>query len=552
MLPQNGSKVEFSNCVALAVFCEVHGPALVRCTHTVRRQKAGKQATGERSPLPSPADAEASATVCSGCSIGFPPIQVVNGETQDILTGTNQGYTSWDTDADGDVAHVSGETDRIAHFDDRARANKNRNLGYFGPQEGFLTILSCILACVRPACKGREGPILFGDDTTGCVLSYMFKVRDIQARGFQRWYTFLFISKDRHFLVASWPFLVSKFRSLSGELQTKADALFAAERTALEGTEGFLNRQHSFGVSSPEHFLRKRGNQALRSLSELVDLPNLSFRLHSVFSWSLQAFVRRVHEFHAEGRIMTGTFTEDLCDPDNNSASVNEALAGNTEPSTQPSKYVDQYSQLETWFGVDNCTRLVYHVVVGDQVIVKSQSKDLVASLLRYFKQFIPSFCCSMIEYSMEYVEPFHCNLLGMAPESLIPLESDLSHIVLLDIHDPLTPIEGPHMTFHYNLVFPEGGDDEDGRCTLVRELRKILKLHLSEDALKLHLTFLRESWLNKAKLFYKFVKSGGAENHTRLQEFLRSIRAVESDLPVLRFWTKGLGNDNRRKMLHE
>ncbi|KND04500.1 uncharacterized protein SPPG_00228 [Spizellomyces punctatus DAOM BR117] len=533
MLPQNVSKVEFSNCVALAVFCEVHGPALVCCTHTVRGQEAGKQAIDERPPLTSPVDAESSVTVCSGCSIGFPPIQVVNGETQAILTGTNQGYVSWDTDADEDVAHVSG---RFPYYPEL----------YSSVRQACVQSLSCEF------CPGREGPILFGDDTTGCALSYMFKVRDTQARGFQRWYTFLFISKDRHFLVASWPFLVSKFRSLSGELQTKAEALFAAERAALEGTEGFLHRQHSFGVSSPEHFLRRRGNQALRSLSELVDLPDLSFRLHSVFSWSLQAFARRVHELHAEGRIMTGTFTEDLCDPDNNSTNANETLTGSTNPNTQPSKYVDQYSQLETWFGVDNCTRLLFHVVVGDQIIVKSQSKDLVASLLRYFKQFIPSFCCSMMEYSMEYVEPFHCNLLGMAPGSLIPLESDLSHIVLLDIHDPLMPIEGPHMTLPYNIVFPEGGDDEGGRCTLVRELRKILKLHLSEDALKLHLTFLRESWLNKAKLFYKFVKSGGAENHTRLQEFLRSIRAVESDLPVLRFWTKGLGNDSRRKMLHE
>ncbi|CAJ0748860.1 5096_t:CDS:2, partial [Entrophospora sp. SA101] len=45
-------------------------------------------------------------------------------------------------------------------------------------------------ACVRSLsceyCQGREGPVLFGDDKNGYVLSYMFKIKDTQARGSNR------------------------------------------------------------------------------------------------------------------------------------------------------------------------------------------------------------------------------------------------------------------------------------------------------------------------------------------------------------------------------
>ena len=57
-------------------------------------------------------------------------------------------------------------------------------------------------------CQGREGSVLFGDDKNGYVLSYMFKIKDIQARGCNRWYSFIFLMTDRNYLVASSPFLI--------------------------------------------------------------------------------------------------------------------------------------------------------------------------------------------------------------------------------------------------------------------------------------------------------------------------------------------------------
>jgi hypothetical protein len=50
--------------------------------------------------------------------------------------------------------------------------------------------------------------VLFGDDENGYVMSYMFKLRDSQARGEARFYSLMMLMTDRVYLVSCWPFLV--------------------------------------------------------------------------------------------------------------------------------------------------------------------------------------------------------------------------------------------------------------------------------------------------------------------------------------------------------
>lgn len=48
----------------------------------------------------------------------------------------------------------------------------------------YITV-SFSLSC--EICPGREGPIFFGEDANGYVLSHTFFLKDSQARGLQRW-----------------------------------------------------------------------------------------------------------------------------------------------------------------------------------------------------------------------------------------------------------------------------------------------------------------------------------------------------------------------------
>ena len=46
-------------------------------------------------------------------------------------------------------------------------------------------LLLCSLSC--EVCQGREGPMFFGEEVTGYVFTHTFFLKDINARGFQRW-----------------------------------------------------------------------------------------------------------------------------------------------------------------------------------------------------------------------------------------------------------------------------------------------------------------------------------------------------------------------------
>jgi len=69
---------------------------------------------------------------------------------------------------------------------------------------------------------GKEGPIFFGDEIRGHVLSYTFFLKDAQARGFHRWFSISVIMRDKFFLLNSWPFLVENIQTLVAALQAKA------------------------------------------------------------------------------------------------------------------------------------------------------------------------------------------------------------------------------------------------------------------------------------------------------------------------------------------
>ncbi|CAO3682070.1 unnamed protein product [Umbelopsis vinacea] len=119
-------------------------------------------------------------------------------------------------------------------------------LGCRAPQQQHLYAAvrnACVRSLTVEFCPGREGPILFGDDENGYVMSYIFKLRDSQARGKTRHYAFTMLMTDRVFLVSCWPFL------------EKAEAVYQREREYRERHPQSLSaggtRRSSFAPTSP-------------------------------------------------------------------------------------------------------------------------------------------------------------------------------------------------------------------------------------------------------------------------------------------------------------
>ncbi|GAB5585967.1 hypothetical protein Unana1_00867 [Umbelopsis nana] len=182
-------------------------------------------------------------------------------------------------------------------------------LGCRAPQQQHLYAAvrnACVRSLTVEFCPGREGPILFGDDENGYVMSYIFKLRDSQARGKTRHYAFTMLMTDRVFLVSCWPFLVKVFRSTALNLQEKAEAVYQREREFRERHPPSLSaggtRRSSFAPTSPEQFLRRRAHTPMRSLADLLGIDDIYAQIHRQFSYILKSSARRRIEKVTKGR----------------------------------------------------------------------------------------------------------------------------------------------------------------------------------------------------------------------------------------------------------
>ena len=151
-------------------------------------------------------------------------------------------------------------------------------------------------------CPGREGPIFFGDNHRGHVLSYTFSLKDSQARGFQRSYSIIVVMMDKIFLLNSWPFLVKHIQSIIDELKAKAMKVYEEEQAKCPQR---AQKLHGLGRMTPENFRQQRGGNP-RSVCEMTNDKNIFKKLHRAFTWLLKAGGNRLTE-----RLLEGPPTED-------------------------------------------------------------------------------------------------------------------------------------------------------------------------------------------------------------------------------------------------
>ncbi len=128
--------------------------------------------------------------------------------------------------------------------------------------------------CVRSlSCEhvpGREGPVIFGQEKNGAVLSYPFQIADSQSRGFSRTYSLCAIHRDAAVLLAATRFVSASFVAVQKEMRARAAKLFEHEqRLELNGSTVSLRRVHK--------------SVAARSLGELMGIEGFFQQLHGSF-----------------------------------------------------------------------------------------------------------------------------------------------------------------------------------------------------------------------------------------------------------------------------
>ena len=415
--------------IALCHFCELHGPSILFCTqpfHCVNH---------------SPKDV----------LDGVVPTPSACGITQNRLYRSRSISESEKTEDEGQGRERSSSQARQSTCD-ACRSLQSGDPGFISiDKESHISYVSMQYpeeqelyriirhACVRSlsceVCPGREGPIMFGDEASGYVFSYTFFLKDSQSRGFQRWYSIICVMMDRIYLMNSMPFLIDNFKSIIEELQSKAEVVYKNEQFEQPQRASRLQHSSANTILTPDQFRRSRGGQIYRSLVDITKDKSIFHNLHQLFAWILKAAGQRYTE-----TLLEGPPVEDYLYDVKDQSGLGFAFDGlhlESDAFDRVSPIFFSLKQMHEVLGDEKFSKLAFHVVRGDQVIVQGSSRRTVQSALWTLKHLIPAGCVKCLPFEDEYKDSWRCNFLGLRDSVEIPAHVYQSQLyVLLSLID--------------------------------------------------------------------------------------------------------------------
>ncbi|NXO65010.1 FLCN protein, partial [Phainopepla nitens] len=564
--------------VALCHFCELHGPRTLFCTEVLHSPLPQGAGSGDIPGQNEPAEEEEGGIQMSSRIRSHSPAEGASADS------SSPGPKKSDMcEASGCRSLAGGHPGYVSH-------DKETSIKYVSHQHPNHPQLFSIVrqACVRSlsceVCPGREGPIFFGDEQHGFVFSHTFFIKDSLARGFQRWYSIITIMMDRIYLINSWPFLLGKIRGIIDELQGKALKVFEAEQFGCPQRAQRMNTAFT-------PFLHQRNGNAARSLTSLTNDENLWACLHTSFAWLLKACGSRLTE-----KLLEGAPTEDTLVQMEKLADLKEESEGwdgseeEEKPSSQPdvvegqelSKSSPETSLMpdcNSWnvahrrlsvfrslrhmrqvLGASAFRMLAWHVLMGNQVIWKAQDMDLVQSAFDVLRTMLPIGCVRIIPYSDQYEEAYRCNFLGLSPHVQIPphiLSSEFA--VLVEVRAATrsslypTLFDDEQSLNKYEFVVTSGSPvaaDRVGPTILNKIEAALTNQNLSVDVVDQCLVCLKEEWMNKVKVLFKFTKVDSRPKEDT-QKLLSILGAAEEDnVKLLKFWMTGLSKTYKSHLM--
>lgn len=543
--------------ISLCHFCELHGPKVLFCTQPIHpEEKSGidhevdtKEQTVPRVMSPTLPASEPQTPTAPAPS-GSNSLPNYKNDLCEGCTSVHLGFVSHDEDAE--VSYVS--TQRPHHRDVFAMVRQ-----------------ACVRSLSCEVCPGNEGPIFFGDDQQGHAISYTFYIKDNEARGMKRLYSILVVMMDKIYLLNSWPFLVHHMKTVVEHLQTKAEVVYKEEQVK--------NPQRSHRLVSsvnPKNYINKRGgNKPARSLIELTDDRHIFKILHTSFVWILKACGNRLSE-----TLLEGPPTEDSIIDMEKQEETEEGfvklfkkelgVSEDVEPAEEVRTEVQSVDEQEVTadddspevknirhlvqlIGPRKFSVLAHHTIVGNQVIVRGNGTTLVKTFLAALTSLLPKGCYRAEPYKNCYIESYRCNLLGLPPSISIPPHVNTSEVYLVvDVFDPepSTAVVEANPFHGYRFQVSSSANLEKAPSVLSKMEYAIRNENLSNEVVEQFLLCLKEEWMNKVKVLFKFTKAGGSRSDDDSKKLFQVIGAKKEDEPLLKFWMTGLSDQYKKHIL--
>ncbi|XP_040899993.1 folliculin isoform X1 [Toxotes jaculatrix] len=547
--------------VALCHFCELHGPRTLFCTEALHppspspSSQAGIPAPGDRDrdgdregeglTMRANSSATQRGEMCEGCR---------------SLPASHPGFVSIDDETG--IRFLSHQHPRQPQLFSVVR-------------QACVRSLSCEVN--GDVCPGREGPIFFGDEQHGFVFSHTFFIKDSLARGFQRWYSIVMVAMDRIYLINSWPFLLRHLKLTIQSLQSTALKVFDSEQGVCPQRAVRMN-----SVFSPAVFPHQRSGNAARSLTSLTQHPNLWASLHSSFSWLLKACGSRLTEKLLEGAPTEDTLVlierqteqeeEMRCwegaeggssksqRHQSESELGHDFLCDDTKLDELPGPKFRSLRHLRQVLGAAEFRQLAWHVLMGNQVIWRGAHPGLIQSAFIVLKSLLPVGCVRSVPYSTQYEEAYKCNFLGLSPDVPIPTHVSSSEFsVLVDVSTErncqISALGDNDICSLYQFTISSANTQPTDRGpTLLNKLEVALSNeNLSVDVVSHCLLCLKEEWMNKVKVLFKFSKvdGRGREDTQKVLALLGATGPGEEDnVRLLKFWMTGLSKTYKSHLM--
>uniref|UniRef100_A0A8C3N927 Folliculin n=1 Tax=Geospiza parvula TaxID=87175 RepID=A0A8C3N927_GEOPR len=562
--------------VALCHFCELHGPRTLFCTEVLHSPLPQGPGSGDISGQNEQAEEEEGGIQMSSRIRSHSPAEGASADSSSPGPKKSDMCEGCRSLAGGHPGYVSHDKETSIKYVSHQHPNH--------PQLFSIVRQACVRSLSCEVCPGREGPIFFGDEQHGFVFSHTFFIKDSLARGFQRWYSIITIMMDRIYLINSWPFLLGKIRGIIDELQGKALKVFEAEQFGCPQRAQRMNTAFT-------PFLHQRNGNAARSLTSLTNDENLWACLHTSFAWLLKACGSRLTE-----KLLEGAPTEDTLVQMEKLADLKEESEGwdgseeEEKPSSQPdvgegqelskgSPETSLVPDCNSWnvahrrlsvfrslrhmrqvLGASAFRMLAWHVLMGNQVIWKAQDMDLVQSAFDVLRTMLPVGCVRIIPYSEQYEEAYRCNFLGLSPHVQIPphiLASEFA--VLVEVRAATrsslypTLFDDEQSLNKYEFLVTSGSPvaaDRVGPTILNKIEAALTNQNLSVDVVDQCLVCLKEEWMNKVKVLFKFTKVDSRPKEDT-QKLLSILGAAEEDnVKLLKFWMTGLSKTYKSHLM--
>ncbi|KAB1265992.1 Folliculin, partial [Camelus dromedarius] len=210
--------------------------------------------------------------------------------------------------------------------------------------------------------------------------------------------------------------------------------------------------------------------------------------------------------------------------------------------------------------GAPSFRTLAWHVLMGNQVIWKSRDADLVHSAFEVLRTMLPVGCVRVIPYSSQYEEAYRCNFLGLSPHVHIPSHVLSSEFAVVVEARPATRsgpqpagCEDAQSLSKHEFVVTSGSPvaaDRVGPTILNKMEAALTNQNLSVDVVDQCLVCLKEEWMNKVKVLFKFTKVDSRPKEDT-QKLLSILGASEEDnVKLLKFWMTGLSKTYKSHLM--